>query len=152
MLYEPAKVAAMIPEVWENIRFSGHQTRTMWTVYMKRSSHCWLLTSARIYIYYTGENPIGDFLKTGLDGSMGGQKDSARPMWDPRHYFLIVMSIRTSQVTMEWSCLMQTVENYLEPIVSAHFMICVVVRFAGSSFPLSFSYSCFPSPFYVKIH
>jgi hypothetical protein len=71
-------------------------------------------------MYYTGENPINDYLRIGFDGSMGGQRNSDWPIWDPRYYFLMGLSIRAAQITMEWSELVHLLENYLDPLVSYH--------------------------------
>lgn len=68
--------------------------------------------------YYTGEDTVDEYLKEGLDGPSAGQTRCDWPIWDPRYYFLTVLSIRMYQVTAEWTVLVQVLESYLDPHVS----------------------------------
>lgn len=68
--------------------------------------------------YYTGEDTVQDLLKARSDGPSGGQLPRNLPIWDPRYYFLTVLSIRMYQVTAEWTVLVQVLESYLDSHVS----------------------------------
>lgn len=65
--------------------------------------------------YHTAMDTVDDYLKQGVDGPSGGQKRCDWPIWDPRFYFLAVLAIRMSQVTAEWTVLVQELEDYLDP-------------------------------------
>ena len=68
--------------------------------------------------YYTGQDTVKEFLEKGLDGPSAGQTRCDWPIWDPRYYFLTVLSIRMYQVTAEWTVLVQVLESYLDSHVS----------------------------------
>lgn len=68
--------------------------------------------------YFTGRNPVHGHLDDKTDGPAGGLRQCNRPIWDPRYYFLVVLSTRINQVTMEWTALVQFMEIYLDPHVS----------------------------------
>ncbi|OKL58646.1 hypothetical protein UA08_06143 [Talaromyces atroroseus] len=65
--------------------------------------------------YYAERDTVDEYLKEGLDGPSGGQRPCDMPIWDPRYYFLAVLAIRISQVTAEWTVLVQALEDYLDP-------------------------------------
>lgn len=68
--------------------------------------------------YFTGKPTTETYLENRVDAPSGGQRTVDWPIWDPRYYFLYVLSIRISQITREWTVLVQTLENYLDPLVS----------------------------------
>ena len=51
------------------------------------------------------------------DGPSGGAREESRPCWNPREYFLIVLSERITQITREWgnvtSTLMERLDTYV---------------------------------------
>lgn len=65
--------------------------------------------------YFTGKNPVHVHLGNHTDGPTGALRQCNRPIWDPRFYFLAVLSTRINQLTMEWAALVQFMENYLNP-------------------------------------
>lgn len=67
--------------------------------------------------YFTGGNPVHRYLQDQTDGPTGALRACNRPIWDPRYYFLAVLSTRMEQVTMEWTALVQFMEDYLDPHV-----------------------------------
>jgi hypothetical protein len=67
--------------------------------------------------YYGKQDSTSHYLQKKLDAPSGGYTGHNSPVWDPRYYFLTVLSIRLSQVTLEWSSLVQTIEANLDPHV-----------------------------------
>ncbi|GES59948.1 tumor suppressor protein, LOH1CR12 [Aspergillus terreus] len=65
--------------------------------------------------YYSKQDSTSHYIRKKLDAPSGGYMEHNSPVWDPRHYFLTVLSIRLSQVTLEWSSLVQTIEANLDP-------------------------------------
>ncbi|KAB8225606.1 hypothetical protein BDV33DRAFT_231018 [Aspergillus novoparasiticus] len=64
--------------------------------------------------YFRGKNPIPDYLEDKVDGPSFGLRMSKYPIWDPRYYFLFILSIRMSQVAMEWAVIVGTLEGHLD--------------------------------------
>ncbi|KAB8276290.1 hypothetical protein BDV30DRAFT_235745 [Aspergillus minisclerotigenes] len=64
--------------------------------------------------YFRGKNPIPDYLEDKVDGPSFGLRMSKYPIWDPRYYFLSILSIRMSQVAMEWTVIVGTLEGHLD--------------------------------------
>ncbi|KAF9883711.1 hypothetical protein FE257_003049 [Aspergillus nanangensis] len=64
--------------------------------------------------YFRSVNPITEHLEDEVDGPSFGLRQCQFPVWDPRYYFLSVLSIRMSQVLMEWTVLVESIENDLD--------------------------------------
>ncbi|KAJ5759384.1 tumor suppressor protein LOH1CR12 [Penicillium odoratum] len=64
--------------------------------------------------YLRANNPIAEYLQDEVDGPSSGLRMSQFPIWDPRYYFLSILVIRTSQITMEWAVLMEIITDDLE--------------------------------------
>ena len=54
----------------------------------------------------------------GVDAAGGGERYVEFPVWNPREYFLYVLSRRFRQVTKEWSILVDTLDSRLDVYVS----------------------------------
>ncbi|KAF9883927.1 hypothetical protein FE257_002670 [Aspergillus nanangensis] len=65
--------------------------------------------------YYSRQESTGSYLRKKSDAPSGGYLKQESPIWDPRYYFLTVLSIRLSQVSLEWTALVQTLEENLDP-------------------------------------
>jgi hypothetical protein len=52
--------------------------------------------------FFGGEQDAEEYLRRRQDGPSGGARTDAEPCWDPREYFLLVLSQRMSQVSREW--------------------------------------------------
>ncbi|PWY75527.1 hypothetical protein BO70DRAFT_98568 [Aspergillus heteromorphus CBS 117.55] len=50
-----------------------------------------------------------------MDAPSGGTVKQDAPIWEARYYFLTVLAVRLSQVTMEWTELVHAVEKSLAP-------------------------------------
>lgn len=61
--------------------------------------------------FFGGEQSVEEYVRRGQDGPSGGASDSAEPCWDPREYFLSVLSRRFVQISREW-------ENFLTVLMS----------------------------------
>ncbi len=48
-----------------------------------------------------------------LDAPTGGEKSTNYPIWNPREYFLLILSCRVRQITKEWSNIMDALEDRL---------------------------------------
>ncbi len=69
--------------------------------------------------YFGSEKTIQSYLDQQIDAPIGGAgRDTALPVWNPREYFLIVLSRRLRQVTWEWSSLVAALDERLESHVS----------------------------------
>lgn len=69
--------------------------------------------------YFGSEETIQSYLDKQLDAPIGGYgRLTEFPVWNPREYFLIVLSRRIRQVTREWSSLVVTLEERLQSYVS----------------------------------
>ncbi|PLN75475.1 hypothetical protein BDW42DRAFT_189231 [Aspergillus taichungensis] len=64
--------------------------------------------------YFRNNHPISEYLQDKTDGPSLGLRLCKFPIWDPRYYFLWILSIRMGQVTMEWRVLVETVEGHLD--------------------------------------
>jgi hypothetical protein len=71
--------------------------------------------------YFRASNPIAEHLQDMGDGPSSGARMSKFPIWDPRYYFLYTLVIRMSQVTMEWSTIVDILAGYLDKHVSVFF-------------------------------
>ncbi len=69
--------------------------------------------------YFGSEETIQFYLDQNLDAPIGGAgRPTEFPVWNPREYFLMVLSRRIRQVTREWSNVVLTLEERLESHVS----------------------------------
>ncbi|PIG87092.1 hypothetical protein AARAC_004323 [Aspergillus arachidicola] len=73
-----------------------------WTAYLCEDS------------YFREKYPVTEYLKDEVDGPSFGLRMCKFPIWDPRYYFLSILSIRMSQVAMEWTVLVETLESHLD--------------------------------------
>ncbi|THC98636.1 hypothetical protein EYZ11_001914 [Aspergillus tanneri] len=64
--------------------------------------------------YFRNSNQISEYLQDKTDGPSFGLRLCKFPIWDPRYYFLSILSIRMGQVTMEWRVLVETIEGRLD--------------------------------------
>lgn len=70
--------------------------------------------------YFRASNPIAGYLQDEVNGPSSGLRMSRFPIWDPRYYFLSILVIRMSQITMEWAALMEVIAGHLDKHVHAH--------------------------------
>ena len=68
--------------------------------------------------YFGSEESVQFYHSRGLDASSGGAKPTHYPVWNPREYFLFVLSLQVNQITKEWSNIVTTLEERLQPYVS----------------------------------
>jgi hypothetical protein len=71
--------------------------------------------------FFQGEQDAETYLKQERDGPSGGLRHASQPCWNPREYFLLVLSQRIKQITKEWgnvlSVLMEHLDSYVCPNV-----------------------------------
>ena len=67
--------------------------------------------------YMGSEQNTEAYFQQHLDGPSGGAIDESQPCWNPREYFLLVLSQRIRQTTREWanviSALMERLDAYV---------------------------------------
>ncbi len=69
--------------------------------------------------YFGSEETPQFYLDNQLDAPIGGTgRSTIFPVWNPREYFLIILSRRTRQITREWSSIVVTLEERLGSHVS----------------------------------
>ncbi|KAE8379714.1 hypothetical protein BDV26DRAFT_303422 [Aspergillus bertholletiae] len=73
-----------------------------WTAYLCEDS------------YFREQNPVTEYIQDEVDGPSFGHRMCKFPIWDPRYYFLSILSIRMNQVVMEWAVLVETLESHLD--------------------------------------
>ncbi|KAL4867253.1 hypothetical protein BDV12DRAFT_210023 [Aspergillus spectabilis] len=64
--------------------------------------------------YFRASNPVAEYLQDEVDGPSSGLRMNRFPVWDPRFYFLSVLVIRLSQITMEWTVLLEIISGDLD--------------------------------------
>ena len=64
--------------------------------------------------YFGSEKTIQYYHDRDLDASSGGERPTHYPVWNPREYFLYVLSRRFRQVTQEWRVVVTAVEDRLQ--------------------------------------
>ncbi|KAL4944695.1 hypothetical protein BDV06DRAFT_220095 [Aspergillus oleicola] len=64
--------------------------------------------------YFRANNPVTEYLQDEVDGPSSGLRMNRFPIWDPRFYFLSVLVIRLSQITMEWTVLLEVISGDLD--------------------------------------
>lgn len=52
--------------------------------------------------FFGGEQSAEEYVRRRQDGPSGGARHDAEPCWDPREYFLLVLSQRILQISQEW--------------------------------------------------
>ena len=68
--------------------------------------------------YFGSEESIQYYSDNELDALTGGEKSMLYPVWNPREYFLSVLSRRLKQVTKEWIIVVDTLQDRLRLHVS----------------------------------
>ncbi|MCJ1403964.1 hypothetical protein MMC11_007187 [Xylographa trunciseda] len=63
--------------------------------------------------YFGSEEGIEFYHDSTLDAATGGERLVSQPVWNPREYFLYILSCRFRQATKEWSIVVGTVESRL---------------------------------------
>ena len=61
--------------------------------------------------HFGSEESIQYYHENQLDALTGGEKSIQYPVWNPREYFLSVLSRRLKQVTKEWSNVVESLED-----------------------------------------
>lgn len=74
--------------------------------------------------YFGSEQSIQRYHDGELDAPTGGARPTHMPVWNPRHYYLLVLSRRVRQVTKEWANLVNTIDKRLE----CHVRKCIAQR------------------------
>jgi hypothetical protein len=67
--------------------------------------------------FFGSERTPISYADLGLDGPTGGSLLSSQPAWNPRDYFLRVLSARMSQATKEWVVVVAILQSRLESYV-----------------------------------
>ena len=70
--------------------------------------------------YFGSEETIQLYHERGLDAPSGGARPTHYPVWNPREYFLFILSRRTKQVTKEWGNVVNTLEDRLRYYVRTY--------------------------------
>jgi len=65
-------------------------------------------------IHFGSEETVLYYYEYDLDAPTGGEKSTNYPIWNPREYFLLVLSCRVRQITKEWSNIMDALEDRLQ--------------------------------------
>ncbi|KAL4982547.1 hypothetical protein BDW68DRAFT_182436 [Aspergillus falconensis] len=73
----------------------------VWTLYCLVETH----------FSATGPEDVGTYVQSGRDAPSGEGANYSMPIWNPREYFLLILSRRMSEVKFEWSNLVQTLET-----------------------------------------
>ena len=63
--------------------------------------------------YFGSEESIDFYFERGLDAPAGGTKTRHFPLWNPREYFLFILSLRVNQITKEWNNVVEVLEERL---------------------------------------
>ncbi|KAH1545110.1 hypothetical protein KXV73_003671 [Aspergillus fumigatus] len=64
--------------------------------------------------YFSDQDLVATCLQDEVDGPSLGRRMHKFPIWDPRYYFLSILATRTGQITLEWTVLVQSLENVLD--------------------------------------
>ena len=64
--------------------------------------------------YFGSEETIQHYHENDLDAPSGGVRHRYFPVWNPREYFLFILSLRIKQVTQEWGNIIDALENRLK--------------------------------------
>ncbi|KAH0563237.1 hypothetical protein GP486_002192 [Trichoglossum hirsutum] len=71
--------------------------------------------------YFGSKESPDHYFSTGGDAPSGGRWDRQSPFWNPRDYFLRVLSQRVTQVTREWCNTVSGLEEKLRPYENTMF-------------------------------
>ena len=63
--------------------------------------------------FFGSEQDTTCYLQRWLDPFTGGEKDVRHPYWNPREYFLLILSYRSHQMAMEWCNLLDALDSQL---------------------------------------
>lgn len=75
----------------------------------------WVWTAyCLVETYFGSEQTIEYYHEGGFDAPSGGARSTLYPVWNPREYFLFILSLRAKQVTQEWSNLVEALEQRLQ--------------------------------------
>ena len=78
----------------------------------------WYWTTYCIVDTFSNESENADtYFNMNCDGPSGGGRDEHFPEWNPREYFLLVLSRRFNQVAHEWDSTIQELINRLDTYV-----------------------------------
>ncbi|KAH0547759.1 hypothetical protein FGG08_000016 [Glutinoglossum americanum] len=75
---------------------------------------CWTVYCC-VDVYFGSEESPDLYDEREQDAPLGGTKDRKWPVWNPRDYFLKVLSERVAQITREWSNVLCGLEERLRP-------------------------------------
>ena len=65
--------------------------------------------------YFDAENTMRSYYESSHDAFIGGrERPGWLPVWNPRDYFLLILSHRFRQVTKEWGVVVRTLEDRLQ--------------------------------------
>ena len=81
----------------------------------------------RTETYFGSEESIECYYQRGHDAPSGGVKPMHYPVWNPREYFLLILSSRIRQSTQEWFNTVRTLEariQYHVKLKTAHTRCC----------------------------
>ena len=67
--------------------------------------------------YFGSEESIEYYHVRDLDAPTGGLKPNHYPVWNPREYFLLILSRRVRQITREWGNIVDTLDHRLQYLV-----------------------------------
>lgn len=73
-----------------------------WTAYCCTDTH------------FGSEETVQYYHEHSLDAPTGGEKSTIYPIWNPREYFLLILSCRVKQIRKEWSNIMDALEDRLQ--------------------------------------
>ena len=79
-----------------------------WTAYCCTETH------------FSSEESIQFYKERGLDAPTGGAKPTHYPVWNPRDYWLLLLSLRLRQTTKEWANVVNTLDKRLQYHVRKH--------------------------------
>ena len=64
--------------------------------------------------FFGSEETMQFYYNRRIDAPTGGLKSKIYPVWNPREYFLLVLSRRFRQVTTEWANVLNALEGRLQ--------------------------------------
>ena len=67
--------------------------------------------------FFQGEEPVQYYHEEKKDAPTGGIRPIEFPVWNPREYFLFILSWRFRQVTKEWNIIFRTLDSRLQSSV-----------------------------------
>jgi hypothetical protein len=77
---------------------------------------CWTVYCC-VDVYFGSKESPDLYDESEQDAPLGGTKDRKWPVWNPRDYFLKVLSVRVAQITREWGNVLCGLEERLRPYV-----------------------------------